>query len=1061
MKSKLHLLLSIFLLACLGMPVARAQTAIDRPALYSQIDSLFADTGLNPITPADMRTAFKSVVASALVPLTDGTPAAGSHTHLASAISDSTAIGRNFMKLPDPGSIVFVRINADNTISVLDAASYRAAIGAGTSSFDGSAASLTGLLDPARLGTGTGLQVLRRNAANNALEFATISAGGGDLLASNNLSDLVSAATARSNLGLGSLATQNGTFSGASSGTNTGDQNLFSSFVVSGQPTVTTATPGQALTLVAGTNVTLTTDNTAKSITINAAGGGGTPGGSSGQVQFNNAGSLGGFTLGGDATLNTGTGALTLATANSNVGSFGSATQVGTFTVDAKGRITAAGNTTVTPAVGSLTQSGATTNQVITWNGSAWAPADASGGGNVATDVIFDAKGDLVVGTGADAASKLPVGTNGYVLTADSAQATGVKWAAAGAGTSQRTYAVVIAASDSVSTSGADYVCDGTDDDVQIQAAIDAVSTAGGGTVLLREGHYNYTANPILPKNNVTVRGEGRTNTFLVPSWSAQRAAFGNGTNGGAFTSSTPLVNFELRDLTIDCTSASYTSYATSVKGIFIQYLRNCVFDNIAVLESFATSIGIDYLDGVRITNIYVKNHGRGMNPAGSGVGGNGIGIGTGGWSVESCLINNVVVSVDNGFGNNGIMFEDQNNVACFQNSSVSNFSVIGSYSGLRASGVENLSFANGSIRGTTVGILITDGINNNGKQSKRLRFSNITVSSASTYGMRILGAAFDDGDFNNLRLENCTSNGALIDTAVSNLRFTNLSLIGNGARGIYFISTPTGIKFVNSFASGNTLSAFELTEAVGVSWLGGRIIGTGAGGASKGIFLDGVQGPVRIEGVEISDFDDYGIHAKSVNRTAIVGNHIHDNGDVGVYFDNSSTASYNLFAGNHVYNNGLIGAKTYRLGVRLAGNGMSYSDFINNVFFDTQGTKTQRYAFALDGTRSNIVIRGNDVRNQLTGAITFTTTNSTEVVKDNIGFQPQGPASITVGASPYTYTAGNTPEMVYIYGGTVSDVSKSSSTIGTATGLSVRLEPNEAVTVTYSAAPTMRKDRL
>ena len=39
--------------------------------------------------------------------------------------------------------------------------------------------------------------------------------------------------------------------------------------------------------------------------------GGGTPGGTSGQIQYNNAGGFGGFTLGGDCTVNVGTGALT------------------------------------------------------------------------------------------------------------------------------------------------------------------------------------------------------------------------------------------------------------------------------------------------------------------------------------------------------------------------------------------------------------------------------------------------------------------------------------------------------------------------------------------------------------------------------------------------------------------------------------------------------------------------------------------------------------------------------------------------------------------------------
>lgn len=53
------------------------------------------------------------------------------------------------------------------------------------------------------------------------------------------------------------------------------------------------------------------------------------------------------------------------------------------------------------------------------------------GGGDVATDVVWDAKGDLAVGTGADTADNLTVGANDTFLIADSATATGLKWAAA------------------------------------------------------------------------------------------------------------------------------------------------------------------------------------------------------------------------------------------------------------------------------------------------------------------------------------------------------------------------------------------------------------------------------------------------------------------------------------------------------------------------------------------------------------------------------------------------------------------------------------------------------
>ncbi len=65
----------------------------------------------------------------------------------------------------------------------------------------------------------------------------------------------------------------------------------------------------------------------------------------------------------------------------------------------------------------------------------------------------------------------------------------------------------VVAANDSLHKNMADYVCDGTADDVEIQAAIDALP-AGGGEVVLLEGTYSITTN-IVPCNNMTLKGQG------------------------------------------------------------------------------------------------------------------------------------------------------------------------------------------------------------------------------------------------------------------------------------------------------------------------------------------------------------------------------------------------------------------------------------------------------------------------------------------------------------------------------------------------------------------------
>ena len=56
-----------------------------------------------------------------------------------------------------------------------------------------------------------------------------------------------------------------------------------------------------------------------------------------------------------------------------------------------------------------------------------------NGTGFIAPSIVT-AKGDLIAATASGAVDNIAVGTNGYVLTADSAEATGLKWALAAAG---------------------------------------------------------------------------------------------------------------------------------------------------------------------------------------------------------------------------------------------------------------------------------------------------------------------------------------------------------------------------------------------------------------------------------------------------------------------------------------------------------------------------------------------------------------------------------------------------------------------------------------------------
>jgi hypothetical protein len=173
---------------------AAADTALD-----GRLDVLEAD----PITA--------TAVASGL-----SGKAALSHTH---AIADTTGLQTAIdAKAPLASPALTgtptspTAVDGTSTTQIASTAFVQSAVGAEATIRSGADTALDGRLDTLE--------------ADPITATAVASGLAGKLAIASNLGDLNNAATARTNLGLGSLATQSGTFSGTSSGINTGDQTI-------------------------------------------------------------------------------------------------------------------------------------------------------------------------------------------------------------------------------------------------------------------------------------------------------------------------------------------------------------------------------------------------------------------------------------------------------------------------------------------------------------------------------------------------------------------------------------------------------------------------------------------------------------------------------------------------------------------------------------------------------------------------------------------------------------------------------------------------------------------
>ena len=191
------------------------------------------------------------------------------------------------------------------------------------------------------------------------------------------------------------------------------------------------------------------------------------------------------------------------------------------------------------------------------------------------------------------------------------------------------------------------------------------------------------------------------------------------------------------------------------------------------------------------------------------------------------------------------------------------------------------------------------------------------------------------------------------------------------------------------------------------------------------------------------------------VNGLTFTGCEFPSNGDSGLLVNGPNVTNWSVVGG--------WSAANANCGVRVAGASTLFGIVghragpvanrgPNNIGIQVDSaTAADNYLIA-----SNITY-GNTTANLFDGG---TGTNA-RVMNNAGGSGVQVPASVTVTASPFTYTAGHTEEVLYIRGGTVSNVTQNGVSVFTATGCSVHLAPGESAQITYTVAPTILAKRL
>jgi hypothetical protein len=161
-----------------------------------------------------------------------------------------------------------------------------------------------------------------------------------------------------------------------------------------------------------------------------------------------------------------------------------------------------------TPADTDLVKDGASAIRTL---GTAIDTTVFNNAGAAIAKTIVDAKGDIIAATAADTVSRLAVGANDTVLTADSSTSTGLKWAAPASG------GITLISTTSMPTNASTMTLSSIPQTYKnLQVLIIGAYTSSGGDYSMRfnsDTGSNYQITGVFTYQNVSVAGTASNNT--------------------------------------------------------------------------------------------------------------------------------------------------------------------------------------------------------------------------------------------------------------------------------------------------------------------------------------------------------------------------------------------------------------------------------------------------------------------------------------------------------------------------------------------------------------------